>query len=107
MFRLLKLVPLKDWLYIGTFLFSIGAYSWFVHHERVIGEARCEMRIAEANTRAQDAADKAAVTANAQIHNNVDAITAGLPDYLRAYGDKSKATDCTDVPYVRKLKVRP
>ena len=105
MLNLIKLVSLKDWLYIGAFLVSIGAYSWFVHHERVIGEARCEARIAEANTRAQDAADKAAATANAQIHTNIDAITLNLPDYLRAYGDKSKATDCPDVPYIRKLKV--
>lgn len=101
---LFKLIPLKDWLYIGVFVAIFGGYVWFVHHERAIGDARCEARIAAVQEQAQAAADKAAATANAQIHTNIDAITANLPDYLRAYGDKSKATDCPDVTYVRKLR---
>lgn len=70
-----------------------------------IQQGRDEVLAAEAkaNAAAQTIADNAAAIANAQIHSNIDAITANLPDYLRAYGDKSKATDCPSVPYLRKI----
>lgn len=88
---------------LGLFVAVLG---WNAH-ERNIGDARCETKHSVADAEAQIVADKAAAPANAQIHANVDQITAPLPDYLHAYQDKSKASDCPDFPYVRKLKVKP
>ena len=97
----------KQLMYAGAFL-AIGLFAAYeINHQRNIGYDECKAESVKADAAAQLVADKAAAPANAQIHSNVDQIIAPLPDYLRAYGDRSKATDCPDVPYIRKIKVKP
>lgn len=97
----------KQLMYAGAFL-AIGLFAAYeINHQRNIGYDECKAENAKADAAAQLVADKAAAPANAQIHANVDQILAPLPDYLHAYQDKSKASDCPDVPYIRKIKVKP
>ena len=91
MFALFKLVSLKDWLYIGAFLFSIGAYSWFVHHERVIGEERCVAAQVRVQAEAQ-----AAIEANAKATN--DKLQAAYNASIYSPIDYRPAIDCGSVP---------
>ena len=42
---LLKLVPLKDWLYLGLAVLIAIAGALFVHHERELGAARAEAQL--------------------------------------------------------------
>jgi hypothetical protein len=56
MLALLKLVPLKDWIYLGAILVLLTAFGWYTLHERQIGARNIE------------AADQRVVNA-ALIHN--------------------------------------
>ncbi len=87
---------------LALFLFVLG----WNYHERGIGEKECSAAQDKVNASAQGVADKAAAPANAQLHKEIDAIAKPLPGYLEIYGDKSRKSDCPDVPYVRKLGVR-
>jgi hypothetical protein len=76
---------------------------WGIVHERNIGFKECEDAHAKADARAQAAADEAA-KANEKLRVKVDELSQQLPSYLQIYQDKSKPSDCPDVPYKRKLK---
>jgi hypothetical protein len=37
---LLKLIPLRDWCYIGAILVLLAGFGWYTHHERAVQHER-------------------------------------------------------------------
>lgn len=57
MFALLKLIPLREWAYIGCIVALLLGAWWFVAHERGIGKAECEAAVAKAQAQADAKAE--------------------------------------------------
>ena len=95
----------KQLMYAGAFL-AIGLFAAYeIDHQRNIGYDECKAADLKASEAAQTKADKAAVTANQQVHDDVSKILAPLPDYLTVYNAPAALdADCKPVPYVRKAK---
>lgn len=55
---LLKLVPLKDWLYVAAIVAIIGLFSWYTVHERHIGAAHELAAVTKASDKAKADAEK-------------------------------------------------
>ena len=74
MFALLKLIPLKDWLYGGAIVALLLGFGLYTIHERHVGEAKIT---------AQDAALAAAqVVHNQEVQNAAQKLTdKALSDY--------------------------
>lgn len=89
MLALLKLIPLKDWLYGALIVSLIIAFSAYTHHERVVGEQKIEAADAKA-ARAQD------------IHNiEVEARAKTLADTAAAiYKRELAAPPAPDAPHL-------
>jgi hypothetical protein len=89
MIALLKLIPLKDWLYAALITALVITFSVYSHHERVIGEQKVER------------ADAKAV--NAQIIHNteVEARAKTLADTAAAiYKFESSLPPAVDAPHL-------
>jgi hypothetical protein len=37
-----KVIPFRDWIYLGVFVALIGGFVYYTHHERVIGAQKIE-----------------------------------------------------------------
>lgn len=78
MLALLKLVPLKDWLYCGAILVLLAGFVTYTVHERHIGEQKIEAADAKV-VAAQTAANKASEEkANASIAESVQEFNAAV-----------------------------
>jgi hypothetical protein len=74
MLALLKLVPIKDWIYAGIIVALLAAFGWYTAHERGIGEKKIE---------AADAKVAAAqIVHNEEVENGVK---SKLADALEKY----------------------
>lgn len=89
MLALLKLVPLKDWIYTGLIVALIAGFALFVHHERVIGEDT--IKVADAKVVAARIAHNTKVEANAQ---------ATVTQIAQTYADVSSAPPAADAPHL-------
>lgn len=58
-----KLIPVRDWIYLGVFVALIAGFAYYTHHERVIGEQKIEA--ADAQAVKKQAAQVAKVETNA------------------------------------------
>jgi hypothetical protein len=68
MFALLKLIPLREWAYIGCIAGLLLGAWWFIAHERGIGKAQCETAVAKAQSQADARAE--------ELQKRLDAIAA-------------------------------
>lgn len=69
-----KLIPIRDWIYLGVFVALIGAFAYYTHHERVVGEQK--IVAADAIAVKKQAAAVAKVESNASV-----AISSALSAY--------------------------
>ena len=81
---LLKLVPLKDWLYCGAIAALLIGFGVFVHHERSVGAANELHSVQTASARVQAAADKKIADLTAQHAATVAAIQETQSVQLKA-----------------------
>lgn len=84
MLALLKLIPLKDWLYGGIIIAILSLFGWYTVHERNIGKA--DVHAVDAKLAAkQDAYNKLLESTELETVNVIAqkyqaAITAPIPD---------------------------
>lgn len=89
---LLKLIPIRDWLYAAI---TIAAVIWFLHHdhvERNIGAARITAAVQVATAKAQAAAQKKIDSLNVTHADDVAQIEDQYEKAIRD-NDASHATD--------------
>lgn len=83
----LKLVPLRDWLYIGVALALFGGYVYWTHHQRAIGREQCaaaQLAKQDEIDRLQARIDAQAAAQNAPILTRYNALTEALATYDRS-----------------------
>lgn len=85
MLALLKLVPLKDWLYLSLIVALLGGFASYTIHERHVGEAKIEAAEAKAVTKANDVVAKD--DAAAATTESTDAIIYEKAVAVPALGD--------------------
>lgn len=73
-----KLVPIRDWIYLGVFVALIGAFAYYTHHERAVGA----QQIVAADTRAAQkqaaAVAKVESSAKVEVQNATQAYAAAI-----------------------------
>lgn len=87
MLAALKLVPLRFWLYLAAGLAIFGAYAWWTHHQRAIGDANCEARHAADQAQIaelQKKVDAQASAQNAPVVARYQNLTEALATYDRS-----------------------
>jgi hypothetical protein len=85
---------------LGLFAFIL---CWNAH-ERSIGDAACEQRVAAARTAQQKIADDRAAPENAALHGRYDPIGQAIDDLETRYHAAHPDDGCGPVKYVRKVQ---
>ena len=80
MFALLKLIPLRGWLYIAAAVSLVLGVSTAILHERHIGAEKCRQEV----TKAQIEADKRVSELQARLDSQAAAHDKALRDAINA-----------------------
>lgn len=91
MFAWASLIPLRDWLAAGALMALFLGFVFYSHHEREVGEEKCQAAQIASNVAAQAAIDKNAEQANAKLKAKYDASIYQPINYKPAH-------DCGSVP---------
>jgi hypothetical protein len=119
MLALLKLIPLKDWVYCGLIAALLAGFTWYTFHERAVGQAHikaADRRVQQAalihnqevETRAKTLTDAAVAAYKATVAAPAAADAPHLlcvapgPDHVPAHaGDRPRAHAAVDVSDTR------
>lgn len=85
---LLKLIPLRDWLYLGLFLSLIAGSVVFVHHERQIGASHEAVQVRAASDKAEHDAQVKIDNLNKLHTSDVETIRGAYETQRKVDSDK-------------------
>jgi hypothetical protein len=73
-----KLVPIRDWIYLGVFVALIGAFAYYTHHERVVGAQKVVAANVVAAQKQAAAVAKVESSAKAEIQSATQAYASAV-----------------------------
>lgn len=95
---LLKLVPLKDWLYVFAISALLVSFAWYTHHERQIGASKLQAAVTQESAKAEANNTKRLKDLTDQHSNDVAVIEENYETILK----DSDAQHISDLDRLRK-----
>lgn len=85
---LLKLIPLKDWVYVAAIVAIVSVFTWYTVHERHVGATHELAAVTKAGHKAEDAAEQRIKTLTDQHAIDVAKVEENYENLLKTADDQ-------------------